>query len=220
MSDDSGHGDLPAGARGAPGPASGPVRHRGRHGRLLVLALLPVGLLTQGIWTKGGAVHESLELLGFVAVVVCVLGRTWCTAYIAGRKSRELVDRGPFSIVRNPLYGFNLIGLTGIGLLTGSIVWAALLLVGCALYFNMVVRREEVFLRAAFPRDYPRYLARTPRWWPDPRLWQDVREVTIRPALIQRVLLDGVCFLAAVPLFEAIAEAQEAGLLPVILSLP
>jgi protein-S-isoprenylcysteine O-methyltransferase Ste14 len=205
---------------GAAGSPVGPVRNRSRHTRLLVVLLLPVAVLTQAIWTEDGVFRESLEWLGYTAVIVCVLGRIWSTAYIAGRKSRELVDSGPYSVVRNPLYGFSFIGLAGIGLLTGSIVWATLLLAGCALYFSFVVRREESFLTAAFPADYPRYLETTPRWWPDPRLWQDVTEVTIRPALVKRALLDGACFLIAIPLFEALAEAHDAGLLPALLSLP
>ena len=138
--------------------SSGLVRNRSRHTRLLLLALLPPIVLTQAIWTEDGAFHEGLEWLGYAATIVCVLGRAWCTAYIAGRKKRELVDRGPYSVVRNPLYGFSLVGLAGIGLLTGSFFWTALLLGGCALYFGCVVRREERYLLRAFPTDYRRYL--------------------------------------------------------------
>jgi hypothetical protein len=52
---------------------------------------------------------------------------------------------------RRPLYGFSCVGLAGIGLLTGSFVWLALLVAGAALYFGFVVRREEILLRRAFP---------------------------------------------------------------------
>ena len=131
--------------------SGGPVRHRGTHARYLLLALLPPIVLTQSIWAEGGLMREGLEWLGYVAVVVCVLGRAWCSAYIAGRKNSELVDRGPYSLARNPLYGFSAIGLTGIGLQTGSLTWAALLLLGCCLYFGIVVRREESHLLRAFP---------------------------------------------------------------------
>ena len=216
----SGSNGRAAGARPVPGSSSGLVRNRSLHGRLLLLALLPSVVLTQTIWTEDGAFHESLEWLGYAATIVCVLGRTWCTAYIGGRKKREIVDCGPYSVVRNPLYGFSFVGLAGIGLLTGSLVWATLLLGGAALYFGLVVRREERYLLAAFPSEYRRYLERTPRWLPDPHLWRDVQEVTIRPALVRRALLDGVCFLAAFPIFEALAEAHDAGLLPALLSLP
>jgi protein-S-isoprenylcysteine O-methyltransferase Ste14 len=203
-----------------PERASGLVRNRSLHTRFLLLALLPPVVLTQAIWTEDGVFSETLEWLGYGAVVVCVLGRAWCSAYIAGRKKRELVDRGPYSIVRNPLYGFSLVGLAGIGLLTGSLIWAALLMIGAAVYYSVVVKREEIYLSAGFPAAYGRYLESTPRWLPDPRLWRDVEEVTIRPALVTRGLLDGACFFAALPLLDALAEAHAAGLLPALLSLP
>ena len=205
---------------GAGGPAPGLIRHRGAHARFLLLALLPLIALTETVWTEGGLMRESLEWLGYVLIVTCVLGRAWCTAYIAGRKNRELVDRGPFSVVRNPLYGFSLLGLTGVGLQTGSLTWAALLLLGGGLYYGVVVRREEIHLQGEFPLAYRRYLATTPRWLPDPQLWRDVEQVTIRPALVTRALLDGACFFAAYPLFEAFGEAHAAGLLPGLLALP
>ncbi len=219
----------PAGrVTGKLGPAAGPglepslrlVRHRGRHARFLLLALLPPIALTQAVWTEGGLMREGLEWLGYLAVVICVLGRAWCSAYIAGRKNRELVTCGPYSTVRNPLYAFSMAGLTGIGLQTGSLTWAALLLIGGAFYYRSVVRREESHLLAAFPIAYAGYLASTPRWLPDPHLWRDVGRTTIRPALIARTLLDGACYFAAYPLFEALADAHAAGLLPGLLSLP
>ncbi len=219
----AGPANLGPGAAG-PGPriepALGLVRHRGRHARYLLLALLPPLALTQALWTEGGLMDEGLEWLGYVAVIACVLGRAWCSAYIAGRKNRELVDRGPYSVVRNPLYAFSLVGLTGIGLQTGSLTWAALLLIGGGFYYRFVVSREESHLLGAFPIAYARYLATTPRWLPAPHLWRDVGQTTIRPALIARTLLDGACYFAAYPLLEALADAHATGLLPGLLSLP
>jgi protein-S-isoprenylcysteine O-methyltransferase Ste14 len=194
--------------------------HRSGHVRLLLLALLPPLALTQAVWSEGGVMHATLGWLGYVAVVACVLGRAWCSVYIAGRKGRELVDHGPYSVVRNPLYAFSLVGLSGIGLQTGSLTWAALLLLGGGLYYRSLVRREEDRLLGAFPIDYRRYLAQTPRWLPDLRLWRDVGEVTIRPALVARTLLDGAAFFAAFPLLEALGHAHAVGLLPAFLSLP
>jgi protein-S-isoprenylcysteine O-methyltransferase Ste14 len=198
----------------------GRIRHRATHVRFLLLALLPPLALTQALWTEGGLMREGLEWLGYLAVVVCVLGRAWCSAYIAGRKNRELVVCGPYSVVRNPLYGFSLLGLAGVGLQTGSLTLAALLLLGGRLYYGVVVGREEAHLLSAFPIAYRRYLTSTPRWRPDVRLWRDVGEVTIRPALVARTLLDGAVFFAAYPLLEALGDAHAAGLLPGLLSLP
>jgi len=200
--------------------APGLIRHRGTHVRYLLLTLLPSLAITQAIWTEGGPVRESFEWLGYLAVVVCVLGRAWCSAYIAGRKNRELVDCGPYSLSRNPLYGFSILGLAGVGLQTGSLTLAAVLLCGGSLYYGVVVRREEAHLLDAFPVAYRRYRLGTPRWLPDLRLWRDAGEVTIRPALVGRTLMDGAVFFAAYPLLEALGAAHAAGFLPAFLSLP
>jgi protein-S-isoprenylcysteine O-methyltransferase Ste14 len=218
---------LPGSARGAAvgdrGRAPSPlslIRHRSTHVRYLLLALLPPLAITQAVWAEGSPVRAALGWLGYFAVVGCVLGRAWCSAYIAGRKNRELVDHGPYSLTRNPLYGFSLLGLAGVGLQTGSLTLAALLALGSSLYYGVVVRREEAHLLAAFPVAYRRYLASTPRWLPSFRLWRDVGEVTIRPALVGRTLMDGAVFFAAYPLLEALGKAHAAGLVPALLSLP
>lgn len=204
----------------APGPAPGLIRHRSVHTLLGLVLVVPLMILIPTVWADDGVVRETLEWLGYGAIVVCVLGRAWCMTYIAGRKKAELVDRGPYSVVRNPLYVFSLFGLAGIGLQTGSIIWSAFVMLSGALYFSHVVRREELYLLEAFPTGYPRYTARTPRWIPDPHAWLDATQVTIRPVVVARSLLDGACFFAAFPLFEALADAHAAGVLPTLLAVP
>lgn len=47
--------------------------------------------------------EHPVEHLGLVAIMVCVLGRAWCSLYIGGRKTQEIVASGPYSLCRNPL---------------------------------------------------------------------------------------------------------------------
>jgi protein-S-isoprenylcysteine O-methyltransferase Ste14 len=132
-----------AGSDASSGSAPRLVPNRRWHARLFLLILVPPIALTEPAWPEGGLVREALQWSGYVAIVICVLGRAWCATYIAGRKSRELVDHGPYSVVRNPLYGFSLAGLAGVGLSTGSITRAALLLLGSSASYRFVVGREE-----------------------------------------------------------------------------
>ncbi|MCZ7642892.1 MAG: hypothetical protein M5U33_09470 [Pseudorhodoplanes sp.] len=48
----------------------------------------------------GGTLHEMVEWTGIVLIVACILGRTWASLYIGGRKIDQLVMVGPYSVTR------------------------------------------------------------------------------------------------------------------------
>src|SRR5690606_40050349 len=75
-----------------------------------------------------------------ILIVVCVIGRTWSSIYIAGHKVQTLVMDGPYSISRNPLYVFSIIGAAGAGAQLGSIVLA--LAAGFVAWIRSEERRE------------------------------------------------------------------------------
>jgi protein-S-isoprenylcysteine O-methyltransferase Ste14 len=178
-------------------------------------------LFVDTIWRERNAtVYEAIELLGLVLILACIFGRTWCTLYIGGRKKGEVVDTGPYSVVRNPLYVFTLLGALGAGLQTGSLVLGLLTAALTGLVFAVVVRQEETFLAAAFPDSYPPYAARVPRFVPKLSLWRDADELVVRPALVRRTFSDALLFLLAIPGTDLIEMAQGAGWLPVIALLP
>jgi protein-S-isoprenylcysteine O-methyltransferase Ste14 len=80
--------------------------------------------VTNSRYPSGGTVHEMIEWAGIVFIVICILGRTWTSLYIGGRKIEQLVMIGPYSITRNPLYFFSVIGAAGFGAQLGSIAVA------------------------------------------------------------------------------------------------
>lgn len=86
--------------------------------------------------------------------------------------------------------------------------------------FHLVALREEQFLRQAFGADHAAYAGRVPRFLPNPLLYRDEAEVTFKTDRFGSTLADGLVFLAAIPLLEAIEYAQEAGLVPVLILLP
>ena len=79
--------------------------------------------------------------------------------------------------------------------------------------------REERFLSAALGEDYLGYRNRVPRFFPNPLLYRDDPHVTFQTGRLRATLLDGLVFLATIPVLEAIEEAQEAGLVQVAYSL-
>lgn len=184
-----------------------------------LLGLLGLSTVTRSI---GGEtlVHEGLEELGLALIATCIVGRAWCSLYIGGRKKAEIVDRGPYSISRNPLYVFSFLGAFGMGAMSGSFVLACLFLAIAVAVFHATVKREEAWLTEAFGAAYRAYLNRTPRFWPDFSKWRDHETLEIRPAFFLLTLRDGLAMLLVVPLFEWIEESQAAGWMTTLIHLP
>ncbi len=190
------------------------------HTRLFVLAMLPIAIFSLGMLAEDGVVHEILEWVGHVLVIICVLGRGYCSAYIGGHKNDEVICEGPFSIVRNPLYVFSFIGIMGIGLQSGMITLTVLLLLGFALYYPRVVAREEAFLLHKFGDVYRNYMQKTPRWRPRWKNWIEPEYIRTQPRLLRESMRDASVFFIAFPIFEMLDMLREYDLLPAYLLLP
>jgi protein-S-isoprenylcysteine O-methyltransferase Ste14 len=100
----------------------------------------------------------------FAISAVGALAQGWCFAAL--RKTKVLAARGPYLLVRNPMYLARYVLILGLVLLPGK-WWLA---VGVTLfyYFYMVNRvgREEVKLREVFGEEYLRYCADVRRFVP------------------------------------------------------
>ncbi|HET7413853.1 MAG TPA: isoprenylcysteine carboxylmethyltransferase family protein [Pararhizobium sp.] len=171
-------------------------------------------------WFGYGELHEFIEAAGLSLIGVCVLGRLWATLYIGGRKNAEIVTNGPYSLTRNPLYVFSAIGAAGVGAQTGSIVVALAFGLVTAFSFQIVIRREEAFLRHEFGAAFEAYRHRVPRFLPRLTGFQSGGMLAVDPAKLYATLLDGLVFFAAIPAFEAIDWLQQTGIIPVLFRLP
>jgi protein-S-isoprenylcysteine O-methyltransferase Ste14 len=171
-------------------------------------------------YPSGGTLHELIEWIGIVLIVTCILGRTWASLYIGGRKIEELVTIGPYSTMRNPLYFFSVLGAVGVGAQVGSIVVALVCGLIAFVVFYVVVLQEEKVLIARYGDSFRSYMARVPRFIPNPRLWMDEPTLTIRPPRVLMTFADALLFLLAVPLAEGFEYLQDAGIVPVLFLLP
>ena len=92
--------------------------------------------------------------------------RPFFTVDVTIERDHELVERGPFGIVRHPSYTGVLLAFVGLGLSLGN--WAALLVIlipiGAAFVHRMNVE-EDALSRALGPR-YAEYIKRTKRLVP------------------------------------------------------
>jgi protein-S-isoprenylcysteine O-methyltransferase Ste14 len=171
-------------------------------------------------WPAESLLHEVLEETGLVLIATCIFGRAWCILYIGGRKTDQLVDLGPYSVSRNPLYVFSFLGAFGIGLQSGSMTIGLICLALAAAVFVPVVLREEAVLKERFGPVFAAYRARVPRFWPRISAWRDARRMWFSPVLLYSTLRDSLVFALAYPLFELLELAQDQGVLPVLARLP
>lgn len=192
-----------------------------RRGVLFVLLLgVVLALLFVGSYPPQGALHEFVEAIGVGFIGVAVIGRLWCTLYIGGRKSAEIVQDGPYSISRNPLYVFSAIGAAGVGGQTGSVTVALFFGIVTAAAFHVVILREERYLHEAFGAAYGAYCHRVPRFFPRLSLYKDSQSITVLPKRLYVTFFDSLVFFVAIPVFESIEYLQLQHVLPTILLLP
>ena len=177
-------------------------------------------LFTKSHWDTAPTIRAAIAGVGLLAILVCIMGRTWCTLYIGGLKKRELVTTGPYSVVRNPLYVFTIMGAFGSGAQSGSLLVACWFAISATLVFRHVVRREEGFLAAQFPAEFAAYAARVPRFRPRFSAWRDVAELTVVPRIVRRTFLDATLFLLPIPAADILEWLQRHGYIPVLLHLP
>jgi protein-S-isoprenylcysteine O-methyltransferase Ste14 len=192
---------------------------RKRRIRAMGFVLIPVILFVGPAWSSAGVLGESIEALGALLIVIAICGRTWCTLYIGGRKRKELVTKGPYSLVRHPLYLFTLLAILGLGAQTGSLVIAVLATVALGWPLAAVAQEEERVLGELFGEDHAAYVRDVPAVIPDPRLWRDVETLEVKPAFVARTFLEASIMLVAVPIAEFIHALQARGIIPVLLRL-
>jgi protein-S-isoprenylcysteine O-methyltransferase Ste14 len=140
----------------------------------LLLIFLPGRILSStavvrpaaiGVWQIFGAL---LGVLGAAVALTCIL-----TFVLVGKGTpapfdppRRLVVRGPYRLIRNPMY-FS----AGLALAGAALFYQSMPLLGYAgLFFFIahlfVVVYEERTLRRTFDGDFETYCRRVGRWWP------------------------------------------------------
>jgi protein-S-isoprenylcysteine O-methyltransferase Ste14 len=149
-------------------PSLGPRGEGWLIGQLLLIAavvLAPMGAPQADIpppanWTGIALIFGGL-LLATVSVVA--LGPSM-TVFPRPAPRGGLVERGPYRVVRNPVYlGLDLLAI-GSALAKWSLV-TLIVAVVLAVFLDLKARREEALLAAKFP-DYAAYRARTARFIP------------------------------------------------------
>jgi len=120
-------------------------------------ALLNLPLLVTGIALVAG---------GYACTLWCyaAMGNTWRIGVNANEKT-TLVERGPYRVIRHPIYAFQLVMLAGAALLLPTVLSFAILVLHliCAL---IKAADEENYLKTVHGQVYLDYMSRTGRLMP------------------------------------------------------
>ena len=140
----------------------------------IVLIYVPANLLSWAGFTR----PEAIGRYQVAGIIVGLLGSVialWCILTFAfiGRGTpapfdppRQLVVRGPYRYVRNPMYigaGIALIGAGSFYQSPALLVYAGILFLAVHLF---VVGYEEPTLQRTFGSEYEDYCRQVRRWWP------------------------------------------------------
>jgi protein-S-isoprenylcysteine O-methyltransferase Ste14 len=107
-----------------------------------------------------GILGDSLLFVGlFIAIWARIaLGANW-SARVTLKENHELVQRGPYRLVRHPIYSGLLLMILGTAILIGQVgSFVVLAFCSCGLWVKL--RREEALLSKHLP-EYSEYMRRT-----------------------------------------------------------
>jgi protein-S-isoprenylcysteine O-methyltransferase Ste14 len=189
------------------------------HSRLLAVLVLRL-LNFCGNRMGEGLKQGLISFAGLGCVIIASFGRAWSSLFITGRKTTTLVESGPYSTTRNPLYLFSLIGAAGIGLASGSFLILALLTLSFGLYYPFVILGEEESLRKIHGRAYESYANREPRFVPRLSLYTEPDGSQVNTGQMRKALLDASYFLWIYGAVQLIERLHAASVLPTLLRLP
>lgn len=181
---------------------------------LLAAVFLVAAAVTEPVWR--GGVHEALEVTGLMLVFSAILGRLWSILYIGSFKNRAVVDIGPYSMTRNPLYLFSLVGICGVGLMSGSLVLTLAMTTAFYIVMRYTADREAADLKRMFGQAYEEYAARTPFFLPNPFLYKGAAKVSFSQRALAKTFRDGLFLLALFPILEILEYLRANGYLPTV----
>ena len=129
---------------------------------LAIHYLWPVRFVPPSLSLPVGATLTLLAILLFVTAVRTF--RAAGTPVPGDEPTTAIVRTGPYRFTRNPIYlAFSVLQL-GLAVWVNSVALLTTLVPAFALMALVVVPREERYLEARFPSEYPSYRAAVRRW--------------------------------------------------------
>lgn len=171
---------------------------------LMALLMLTALVSTPALSEACPLLYNAMRFAGYVLLVACGIGRMHSTAFIGGVKNEKLMTVGPYSMHRNPLYFYSLLGAAGLGLLTGELIPALIVFLGFYFIYADLIAREEKYLQGKFGAEFDAFKASTPRLWPAFRKYKCPAELPFQPRFFNMAVKDAVWWFAPAPFLELV----------------
>jgi protein-S-isoprenylcysteine O-methyltransferase Ste14 len=173
------------------------------------------------IFSESAFEHSIVEgilfALGLFLIGIGTIGRLWCSIYISGRKNSMLITVGPYSMTRNPLYLFSFFGAAGVGFATETVTFPIIIIALFALFYPVIIEKEEAYLHEAFGNQYKLYCDIVPRLIPKISLLNEPNEYVVSPSIFRKRMLDSLWFVWIAGILEIIENLHELKIIPVFL---
>lgn len=153
-----------------------------------------------------------LFVIGIALVGIGSLGRMWCSLYIAGYKDEQLITKGPYSLCRNPLYFFSMVGVLGIGFCTETLTFPILFIILFSCYYPFVIKSEEKRLLAIFGSEFEKYNQKIPAFFPNNSTFEEPETYVVNPLVYRIHIFSALWFVWIVGILEVIEGLREIGL--------
>ena len=181
----------------------------------VIVVVMAIAAVAGSAWPPDSLIRVAIKIFGIALIFICIVGRTWSRLYVGWHKTRHLISAGPYSVCRNPLYSFSILGAAGAGAQSGSLAVALLVAVPVWYVLHKVALLEEATLARLHGETFQSYLRDVPEFLPRFSLWRDAEMVEVRPGDIVKTLLESCLLLLAVPAFALVEFYQGTGLLPI-----
>jgi protein-S-isoprenylcysteine O-methyltransferase Ste14 len=191
---------------------------RGRIFRIMAALFLIIIPFSAGKWDTQSSIRDDIFfLIGCILVAFGALGRVWCSLYISGYKNNTLITQGAYSMLRNPLYFFSLIAITGVGLVTKTLLIPLAFLVLFAAYYPGLIKSEEKRLLMIHGEGFKEYAKSTPSFIPKMSLLKEPEAYTVNPGIFKREIYRAFWFVSSIGIIGLLKALHEAGIIPVYL---
>src|SRR5690348_4071021 len=104
-------------------------------------------------------------LLWGAGIAICgLLVRGYAAGHL--RKHKQLATTGPYAFTRNPLYLGSVLLAAGFSVASHSLISGLLLAAYLAIFYPIVIRREQAELRTLYGAAFVEYASQVPAFWP------------------------------------------------------